>query len=118
MNYVIGDTAILRDHAVDRDGDFLWVLPFIDVADDGTETPTDLTDCAFEFTVWDPDGITVKVDLTVGAGITVTDNVVRVAIDNADMADWTRGCLFPCRFRYTNAGGFKKTLFRGKFSTT
>ncbi len=47
MNYVIGDTPIIRDIPQSQYGDFVWTLPFIDVAADGTESETDLTEGVF-----------------------------------------------------------------------
>lgn len=114
-NYTIGDTPLLRDIAQSRYSDFLWVLPFIDVATDGTETETDLTWCDFEMKILELDGATAKQTLTVGAGITVVDNVVSASMALADFADWTKGCKYPYRFTFINADDFTKCLFEGKF---
>lgn len=115
MNYTIGDTPLLRNIAQSLRGDFLWVLPFVDVATDGTETPTDLTDCAFTMGILDQDGVTAKETLTIGDGITVADNIVTVAMENVVFNDWRKGCHYPYYFTYTNADGHTKCLFEGKF---
>ena len=119
MNYVIGDTALIKDILQSRHGDFVWTLPFVDVAADGTETETDLTGCEFAFVVFGLDGTTEIAALEIGTGIDVSDNVVTVSIDNADLvADYVKGCKYPYYLTYTNAAGHTKCLFEGKFITT
>lgn len=118
MNYVIGDTPLIHDIAQSHRGDFVWVLPFVDVADDGTETDTDLTDCEFVFGVLELDGTTEKLTLTNGDGISIADNIVHVTIAKEVLETWTRGCKYPYFFTYTNAGGHTKCLFEAKFILT
>lgn len=118
MNYTIGDTPLIRDIAQSWRGDYLWTLPFVDVADDGTETATDLTGCEFAFVVLELDGTTEKITLAIGDGITVNDNVVQVSIAQEELATWTRGCKYPYYFTYTNADGHTKCLFEAKFMLT
>jgi hypothetical protein len=118
MNITIGDTAVPLDKAQSIRGDFLWVLPFVDVAEDGTETDTDLTDCDFVFEILEADGSTSKALLGVGEGITVSGNDVSISMNNSDFSAWPRGCKYPYYLTYTNADGFKKCLFEGKFMLT
>lgn len=118
MNITIGDTPFLRDIVQSRRGDFLWSLPFIDVAEDGTETETDLTGCTFEFTILELDAATEKTSLAIGDGITVTGNVATITIPLEDFSTWTRGCAYPYYLTYTNTDDFTKCLFEGAFKLT
>ena len=115
MNYVIGSTPAKKDLPQSRRGDFQWILPFVDVAEDGTETDTDLTDCDFSMTILELDGTTTKKVLIVSDGITVVGNTVTVEISNAEFENWTPGCQYPYFFIYVNASNFTKCLFEGKF---
>jgi len=117
-NYTIGDTPLLRNIAQSKKGDFLLTLPFIDVATDKTETPTDLTGCDFTMNIYEQDATTVKLALTVGDGITVTDNEVVVSIVKETYSDWAKGCKYSYDFNYVNATDFDKCLFEGSFSLT
>lgn len=117
-NYTIGSTALRQDLAQSIRGDFVWVLPFVDVDSAGAETPTDLTDCEFEFVVLERDGVSAKVELEVGDGITVVDNIVTVNMINSVFSGWNRGCAFPYYLTYTTASGFKKCLFEAHFQLT
>ena len=114
-NYTIGDTPLLRNIVQSRRGDFQWTLPFIDVATDGTETETDLTDCDFAMYILELDGSTEKQVLGVGDGITVTGNEVVVSMSSGVYSAWTKGCGYPYYFTYTNATDFTKCLFEGAF---
>ena len=115
MNYVIGDTPIIRDIPQSQYGDFVWTLPFIDVAADGTESETDLTDCEFVFVTLDLDGTTEIDSLEIGTGIGVVDNIVTISIENAALASYVKGCKYPYYMTFTNAAGHTKCLFEGKF---
>jgi len=117
MNYTIGDTALLRDIAQSQRGDFLWVLPFVDVDTDGVETETDLTDCLFVMEIFALDGTSLEL-LEIGSGITVASNIVTVSIQLATYSGWTKGCKYPYYFTYENADGHVKCLFEGKFMLT
>lgn len=118
MNYAIGDTAYILDKPVSIRGDFKWELEFVDVADDGTETDTDLTGCDFDFVILELDGVTAKKTLGVGTGITVSGNIVTISMPNADFDDWSANCKYPYYLNYTNADDFVKCLFEGKFIPT
>lgn len=118
MNYVIGDTPIIRDIPQSQYGDFVWTLPFVDVAADGTESETDLTDCEFAFVTLDLEGTTEIDQLAIGTGITVVDNIVTITIENADLTGYVKGCKYPYYMTYTNAAGHTKCLFEGKFIKT
>lgn len=118
MNYAIGDTAYILDKPVSIRGDFKWELQFVDVAEDGTETDTDLTGCTFDFVILELDGTTVKESLTNGSGITVSGNDVTIEMPNADFSGWNANCKYPYYLNYTNADDFVKCLFEGKFIPT
>lgn len=115
MNYVIGDTPNIKDWPQSQYGDFVWTLPFIDVAADGTESEMDLTDCEFEFVILELDATAEITRLEIGTGITVVDNVATVSIEKADLADYVKGCKYPYYLTFTNAAGHTKCLFEGKF---
>lgn len=118
MNYAIGDTSYILDKPVSIRGDFKWDLEFVDVADNGTETDTDLTDCEFDFIVLEIDGVTAKAELSIGDGITVSGNAVTIQMANAEFSDWNPNCRYPYYLNFTNADGFVKCLFEGKFIPT
>lgn len=114
MNYTIGDTPLQKDIVQSQHGDFLWVLPFVDVAADKTETETDLTGASFAMVFKDLSGAEM-LTLAIGDGITVSDNIVTVSIDLTDYDPFKPGCKYPYYFTYTTAGGHTKCLFSGKF---
>ena len=118
MNYARGDTSYILDKPVSIRGDFRWELEFVDVAEDGTETNTDLTGCEFDFVVLELDGTTQKAALTNGTGITVSGNTITITMPNADFNDWLANCKYPYYLNYTNADDFVKCLFEGKFIPT
>lgn len=117
MNYTIGDTPQIIDKPVSIRGDFAWAIEFLDVSS-SVETPSDLTGCTFNFVIFELDGVTEKKMLEVGSGIAVADNEVTVSMDNADFSDWTANCKYPYYLTFTNADGFTKCLFEGKFIPT
>ena len=117
-NYAIGNTPIQLPIYQSILSDFIWVLPFVDVDVDGVETPSDLTGYDFEMVIYEADGTTPAVTLTIGSGISVVDNTVTVTIDLETFSGWTRGCKYSYFFRMTTDTGLRKALFLDTFNLT
>lgn len=107
----IGETAVKRDIPQDVAGDFRWTIQFLE---EETETPIDVSDDDFTFTVYDTDGTTTLMSGTVSF---VNDSTVQVAIDVEDY-DGTVGCRYDYLLLQTTVSGVRKPLFRGKFMLT
>jgi hypothetical protein len=107
----IGETAYRLDIAQDVAGDFRWAIEFLE---DGTDTPLDVSADTFEMEVYDTDGTAV---LMTGTLSFLSDSIIQFDI-NSDDYDGTTGCRYDYKVLQTTASGFKKVLFRGKFTLT
>jgi hypothetical protein len=109
--FTIGETAHRLDIAQDVAGDFRWAIEFLE---EGTDTPLDVSADTFEMEVYDTDGTAV---LMTAAQSFLSDSIVQFDIPSGDY-EGTTGCRYDYKVLQTTAGGFKKVLFRGKFTLT
>jgi|LakMenEpi03Aug12_release.lakeMendotaPanAssembly.Ray.scaffolds.fasta_scaffold10152_18 hypothetical protein len=107
----IGETAHRLDIAQDVAGDFRWAIEFLQ---EGTDTPLDVSDDDFLMEVYDTDGTTV---IMTGTQSFLSDSIVQFDIPSGDY-EGTTGCRYDYKVLQTTASGFKKVLFRGKFTLT
>lgn len=107
----IGETAHRLDIAQDVAGDFRWAIEFFQ---EGTDTPLDVSDDDFDMKIYDTDGTTV---LTTAEQSFLSDSIVQFEIASDDY-EATTGCRYDYKVLQTTASGFKKVLFRGKFTLT
>lgn len=118
---ITGNTAAQLTYPQSRRGDFLWVLYFYDVAENGTRTAKDLTGYEFFFKVLGPDG-TTWIEGTTGDGITVASGVVTIAYERTvyDTVNKVllKGCQYDMQLDLETPTGFYKPLVEAKLSMT
>lgn len=115
MNYAIGDSPIHKNLIQSYFASFRWVLPFVEVSETGVETDrADLEDCEMQMIVYEIGSTTIKTNLQISEGITVSGGTATVYMDSGLFEDYLRGCAYEYYLTFTEADGFKKTLFQGK----
>ena len=115
-----GNTAAQLIYPQSRRGDFLWVLPFYDVATDGTRTAKDLTGYLFFFRVLAADQETAAITAEIGDGLTVAAGVVRITVDleQWEAEDLLAGCQYKMQLDMVTPTGFLKPLVEAKLTLT
>lgn len=109
----IGGTYAKNPIAQSAYADFVWAMEMFD-GDDDTD-PSDLSGRDFTFEVFDLAGASLGV-YEIGTGISVASNVVTLAIDLEDWADWRKNCSLTYRYSMVLADNTRHPLFSDTFT--